>query len=75
VRGARQQLLNLGKKFGASGQFVTQQALYAQRPDVDQSSGLSPALRAATGNGKTSVFHGPAHSERVGQPIFRQYST
>jgi hypothetical protein len=70
----RAQLLALGKRFGAAGQFVTQQALYAQRPQVDQSADRSPQLRAAAGIGKTSVFHGPARSERAGQPIFRQYS-
>jgi hypothetical protein len=72
---AKERLLQLGRSQGATLQFVTEQAVYAQRPDVSRSAAVAASQQPAAGYGAPSALQGPVHSERRGQPIFKRYSS
>jgi hypothetical protein len=68
-------LLQLGRSQGTRAQFVTEQAVYAQRPFSDRSAATAASQQPAAGYGAPSALQGPVHAERRGQPIFRRYSS
>jgi hypothetical protein len=71
---AKARLLQLGRSGGTVSQFVTEQAVFAQRPLDRPTAAQASSQQPAAGYGAPSALQGPVHAERRGQPIFRRYS-
>jgi hypothetical protein len=71
----KRHLLQLGRSQGTRAQFVTEQAVHSQRPQIAPSASVATSQRPAAGYGAPSSLQGPAHAERRGQPVFQRYST